>query len=370
MLHPQPVRNKAQCATSNTLGSCGIVPVNPVSWEKEPVPGGTGQQAGGEEMDECRRRFLVASALAPLVLAGACSAPPPLTRVGGILWIGCEPLFLARELGLYDPDVLRLVEMPSSTASLMALATGELEAATLTLDEFLLAREGGLDVRVILVFDDSAGADAVMSRPGIERLEDIKGKRIGVEETAAGALVLAKLLEKAQLAPDEVVRVQVTGDRHLEAYMAGEVDVLVTWEPFATQLQAQGARRIFDSRHFPGLVIDVLVAHADALERTPEAFRKLLAGHFQALDYLRASPDDAFRRMAPRLGVSPDEVRAALQRVHLMDRAANRGWLGGPQPGLLSTAENVARVMVSSGLLKKVPALEGLADPRFLPEAT
>lgn len=321
-------------------------------------------------MDECRRRFLVASALAPLALAGACSAPPPLTRVGGILWIGCEPLFLARELGRYDADALRLVEMPSSTFSLMALATGELEAATLTLDECLLAREGGLDVRVILVFDTSAGADAVMSRPGIERLEDIKGKRIGVEETAAGALVLAKVLEKAQLAPDEVVRVQVTGDRHLQAYMVGEVDVLVTWEPFATQLQALGARRLFDSRDFPGLVVDVLVARADALERTPEAFRQLLAGHFQALDYLRASPDDAFRRMAPRLGVSPDDVRAALQRVRLMDRAANRGWLDGPRPGLVPAAENVARVMASSGLLKQVPALEGLADPRFLPEST
>jgi len=145
--------------------------------------------------------------------------------------------------------------------------------------------------------------------------------------------------------------------------------VLVTWEPFATQLQAQGARRLFDSRDFPGLVVDVLVARADALERTPEAFRQLLAGHFQALDYLRASPDDAYRRMAPRLGLSPDEVRAALQRVRLMDRAANRGWLG-PRPGLVSAAENVARIMASSGLLKQVPALEGLADPRFLPEST
>ncbi len=64
--------------------------------------------------------------------------PVPLTRVGGILWVGYEPLFLARDLGRYDAGTLRLVEMPSNTANLMALATGELEAATLTLDEFLL----------------------------------------------------------------------------------------------------------------------------------------------------------------------------------------------------------------------------------------
>lgn len=323
--------------------------------------------AGREERVTHRRRFLVASALAPLALVAACSIPPPLTRVGGILWIGYEPLFLARELGLYDPGILRLVEMPSNTANLMALATGELEAATLTLDEYLLAREGGLDLRAILVFDDSAGADVIMSRPGIERLEDIKGKRIGVEETANGAFILARLLEKSGLAQHEVVTVRLTGDIHVKAYHAGEVDVLVSWEPYATQLQALGARRLLDSRQFPGLIIDLLVARADALERTPAAFRQLLAGHFQALDYLRASPDEAFRRMAPRMGVSAEDVRVAQQGIRPMDLEANRTWLGGTRPELGAAASKVAGVMVSSKQLKRVPTLENLVDPHFLP---
>ena len=59
-----------------------------------------------------------------------------------------EPLFLARELGYYNDARLRLVELPSSTANLMALASGEVEAATLTLDELLIAREGQLDTAV------------------------------------------------------------------------------------------------------------------------------------------------------------------------------------------------------------------------------
>lgn len=320
-------------------------------------------------MDKHRRRFLAASALAPLVLACGCNAPPPLTRVGGILWIGYEPLFLARELGLFDADAIRLVEMPSNTANLMSLATGGLEAATLTLDEYLLAREGGLDLRAILVFDDSAGADVIMCRPGIDRLEDLKGKRIGVEDTAASALMLAKVLEAAELTPGDVIKMRITGDRQLRAYVAGEVDAMVTWEPFATQLQAQGARRLFDSTHFPGLIVDVLVARADALARSPESFRHLLAGYFRALDYLHAAPGDAFRRMAPRMGVSPDEVRMAQQGIHFMDLAANRSWLGGSSPRLVPAADNVAHIMVSAGLLRQVPALEGLTDPRFLPES-
>jgi len=321
-------------------------------------------------MNEGRRRFMMASALAPLMLAGACSTPPPLTRIGGILWIGYEPLFLARELGFYDDGLLRLVEMPSNTANLMALATGDLEAATLTLDEYLLAREGGLDLRAILVFDDSAGADVIMCRPGIDHLADLKGKRIGVEETASGALMLAKTLEAAELTAGDVVKKRITGDRHLRAYVAGEVDALVTWEPFATQLQAQGAHRLFDSTHFPGLIVDVLVARADALERSPDAFRYLLAGYFRALDYLHASPNDAIPRMAPRLGVTPDEVRAAQRGIRYMDLAANRGWLDGSRPELAPAADHVGRIMIANGLLRGAPVLQGLADPRFLPEST
>jgi NitT/TauT family transport system substrate-binding protein len=313
-----------------------------------------------------RRDLLAAGMLAPLAIMAGCRAQPPLTRVGGILWIGYEPLFLARELGLYDADLLRLVEMPSNTASLMALATGDLEAATVTLDECLLAREGGLDVRAILVFDYSAGADVIMSRPGIERIEDLRGRRVGVEETAAGALMLAKTLEAARLNPNDIVKVRLTAERQIAAYLAGEVDAVVSWEPFATQLEAHGAGRLFDSRALPGLIVDVLVARADALERSADSFRQLLAGYFKALDTLRAAPDDAFRRMAPRLGVGPDEVRAAQGGVHFVDLAANAEWLDGPRPGLLTAADKVARIMVSNGLLGAMPRLERLADPRFL----
>lgn len=321
-------------------------------------------------MDKGRRFFLIASTLMPLLSASACSGQPPLVRVGGILWIGYEPLFLARDMGLYDTAPLKLVEMPYSSANLTSLATGDLEAATLTLDEFLLAREGGLDLRAILVFDDSDGADVIMSHPGIRKLQDLRGKRIGVEETASGALVLAKTLEAAGLTPSEIVKVGVTANRQLQAYRAGEVDALVSWEPYATQLQELGARRLHDSSHFPGLILDLLVARADALERAPDSFRQLLAGYFRALNYLHQAPGESYRRMAPRLGVTPDEVRAAMVGIRFMDLASNRGWLAGPRPGLRPAAENVARIMVSAGLMKQVPALGKLADPRFLPEAT
>jgi NitT/TauT family transport system substrate-binding protein len=310
---------------------------------------------------------LLAAGLA-LPLAGlfGCDRPAPLLRVASIVWIGYEPLFLARELGYYDHSGLRLIEPPSSTDSLMALATGDVEAACLTLDECLIARVGGLDLRVVLVFDDSAGADAFMARPGIKTLAELRGKRVGVEDTANGALMLAKTLEAAGLAPADVVKVPVVGDRQVAAYQAGEVDAVVSFEPYATRLAGLGAVRLLDTTRFPGLIVDVLAVRAAALDKFSAPLAKLVDGYFRALGHLAGSPGDAAARMAPRMGIAPDDVLRALQGVHMMDRAANLAWLAGPEPRLLAAARRVGGIMFESGLLRQEPSLDRLADARFL----
>lgn len=321
-------------------------------------------------MNPLRRHLLAAGLglpLGSLTLLAGCAKPEPLVRVAGIAWVGYEPLFLARELGYYNDARLRLVELPSSTANLMALASGEVEAATLTLDELLIAREGKLDLQVILVLDDSAGADVVMVRPSIQTLAQLRGQRIGVEETAVGALMLAQLLAAAQLQPTDVIKVPTTSDRHVAAFEAGEVDAVVCFEPYATQLAKRGARRLLDSSRFPGLIVDMLVARSDALATAPRQFRALTAGYFRALDYLAQSPAQAAALMAPRMAISPDEVLQALKGVRLMDLAANHVLLGGSTPQLPVLAGKVGQLMTQTGLLRATPALDRLMNPDYLP---
>jgi NitT/TauT family transport system substrate-binding protein len=292
-----------------------------------------------------------------------------LFRVASIVWVGYEPLFLARELGYYDNARLRLVETPSNTDSVMALATGDVEAACLTLDECLVAREGGLDLRIVLVFDDSAGADVFMARPEIKTLADLRGKRIGVEDTANGALMLAKTLEAAGLAPDDVIKVQVFGDNQVTAYRKHQVDALVSFEPYATRLAALGAVRLLDSTRFPGLIVDVLAVRAEAVDEFRTPLTKLVDGYFRALDHLADAPDDAAARMAPRMAIGAGDVLRALRGVRMMNRADNQGWLAGTEPKMLAVARDVGGIMRKNGLLREAPRFDRLVDARFLSKA-
>ena len=153
-----------------------------------------------------------------------CQQPLPPLKVSSHVWVGYELLFLARELNYFHDAQVRLVEVPTNTASMMALSNREVGMAALTLDEFLLARDGGVDVKAILVFDESYGADAVLVKPEIRHLTDLRGKRIGVESTAVGALMLAKLLESAGLTLADVDKVEVMLARQIADAMGCKID--------------------------------------------------------------------------------------------------------------------------------------------------
>lgn len=317
---------------------------------------------------DLRRRLLLVSA-ASLSLAGlsACQRPEPLVRVAGMSWVGYAPLYLARELGYLKNANVRLLELTSSAASLMALAAGQVEAAALTLDEFLVAREGQLDLRVIMVFDESAGADVVMARPSITQPVLLRGRRVGVEDTANGALMLSRTLDVAGLRPEDVTKVPISGPTQVSSYASGQVDAVVSFEPYATQLAKLGAVRLLDSRRFPGAIVDVLVARSSALTNSPGLFRQLLAGYFQALTMLQTDPAQATALMTPTLGINAQELTQALLGVHMMNLADNRALLGGASAGLRPMAQSVATLMLRSGLLRTNPGLDDIADVRFLP---
>lgn len=314
-----------------------------------------------------RRHFLIASGGMALSCLPGCSGREPLLRIASHDWLGYQPLFLARELGYLGEDHARLVEMPSASYSLQALSAGNVEGAALTLDEVLFARAEGLDLKVVLVFDVSDGADALMVHPAINTLQELAGKRVGVESTAVGALMLSEVLRAAGLSPSAIKQESLTADQHYAAFTSGQVDAVVTFEPMTSRLLQSGARRLFDSKAIPGRIVDVLAVRADAMESSPQALSGLLEAYFRALGFLHQRLEDATQRMAARLELAPGMVLSSLEGLRFPDLKANYHWLEGRPCTLDRSAEMLEQVMRSSQLLVRPVSLAGLAESRFLP---
>jgi len=315
-----------------------------------------------------RRRFLVRSLSGAVILPwwlSSCARGEPVLHVGSHVWLGYEPMFLARHKGWLSPERVRLVELPSATDSLQALHAGRVEAAALTLDEVLTAKAEGLALTVVMVFNFSAGADVVMSRPDITDIAQLAGKRVVVENSAVGALMLVETLARGDLTPGDIDLIYATHDQHARLWATNDIDAVVTFEPAATQIENSGGRRLFDSRQIPGRIVDVLAVRPETVARNPKAIQHLIDAHFTAVQYLVEYPQDASFRMAPRLGIAPVDVLAAYRGITLPNRADNRVLLGEPD-GLRQSAEELMRVMLEHRLLPAPVELNNLFDTRFL----
>lgn len=190
------------------------------------------------------RGTCIALALASCAaLLSACGAryEAPLT-VGTNTWTGYEPLYLARDLGLHEGLPLRLVELGSTTQSMDGLRTGRLDMAGLTLDEALTLVQEGIPIKVIWVVDISQGADALVARYGVAGLADLRGRKVGVEQTAVGAYMLNAALAKAGLRTTDITVVPLPLDEHLTAWRESQVDALVTFDPVLQVLRGKARR--------------------------------------------------------------------------------------------------------------------------------
>ncbi len=310
---------------------------------------------------------LLALVLAALFVA-ACSAPGTPLRVGSNVWPGYEFLYLAREKGLYDESI-RLVELASASDVMDALRAGDIEAGALTLDETITLASEGVDLVVVLVFDISAGADVLMTKPSITRLEDLRGQRIAVETTALGAVMLEGALAKAGL-PIEAVQVRHLSLReHLEAYQRGEIDAAITFPPYDSALAAAGAVRRFDSRAIPGRIVDVLAVRRDALDGHKQSVQALVQGYFGARKAWQEAPDEALTIINRRLKLPADELPGAFDGLHLPDTDEMRTMLTGEPAPLEVSARALGALMHQNKLLAEAPMLPALASDDFLPEA-
>lgn len=319
-----------------------------------------------------RRQWLVAG-LVSLMLLAMLSAYSWLSHekpisIAAHTWLGYEPMFMARNEGWLDDARVHLHETQSATESLQALAQGQVDGAALTLDEVLQARASGIPLSAVMIFNMSAGADLLLAHPDIKKLANLKGKRIGVEKSSVGEIMLAEILREAGLTKQDVTIVALPINQHLAAWQNHQLDAVITYEPVATQIMAQGAVRLFDSRQIPNTIVDVLAIRTDKINwQSGNSIRYLIETHFKALNHLQHNPQDASYRMAKRLGLPASKVLSAYKGLLLPDERNNYRLMTGKEPELLGIAQALSKIMREAQMIQKDDDMVALINADYLP---
>lgn len=311
------------------------------------------------------RRGFLAGVLALLgsATAGCDRQPEPPLRIGTNVWIGSEPLYLARELGKLDPSVVQLVEYPSASEVLRAFRNQAIDGMVVSLDELFGLAADDFRPKIVLVADVSHGADVVVGRADMNSMRDLRGHRVAVESSALGAFVLARALALSGMSASDVEVVHMESNEQPGAFAKGQVDGAVTFDPYRAQFLKAGAAILFDSTKIPGEIVDLLAVRPTAIERQPHAIAALLNGWFDAIDYLHRDPKDAARRMGIRQQISGEQFLAALSGLRIPSREENLKMLGGPAPELAVTGKRLMALMLEAKLLHDEVAIPALLEP-------
>lgn len=300
------------------------------------------------------------------MLLGACTEREQILRVACHPWVGYEPLYVAEALDYYADSTIRMVDTTSVKLTLSHLRYNTVEAACLPLDEALILVAEGVDLAVVLVMDVSDGADVILAKPPITELSQLRGKTIAVEKSAVGIVVLYAALQKAGLAPGEVLVQTVPVNKHEEVYLESGVDAVVTFEPVRSTLEAKGATAVFSSAEIPGRIVNVLVVRQALLASRSRNIRHLVQSYFRALDYIDRNPTVAAQIMSHRLRTSPERVASLFGGLQQPDIKANRELLSGAPAPLDARAEELAVFLQAHDLLHIEQPVPSLSDASFL----
>ena len=306
-----------------------------------------------------------------LCISTACMAADAPLRIGVPVWVGWMPWWVAQEAGLFKKHgvAVELINFPVQGDAVQALASGKLDGASLATNDILSINGGGAKASVVLLHDESAGADMLIVR-GIDSPQALKGQRIAVEVGGVSHFFLTRLLGKYGMTEKDVKVVNMAAPDAGAAFAAKSINAAVTWEPFGTQGIKSGGKLLLSSKDTPGAIVDVLGIRNDVLKAKPDQVRGLIAAWFDALEYVQKNQDESFKIMAKASGVSVPEFADMWKGVRIPTLAENGKALGqkGSKGTFQATVAEMSRFMVAQKLLPRSVAPDSMVKGDFLPK--
>jgi len=265
----------------------------------------------------CRKILSGTAAGFLLFIAGCTGEPKAALRVGINAWPGHEFLYLAQEKGFYHDEGVdvRILEFNSLSDARRAYERGQIDAFGTTVIEVLQAREfSKRSPQIVQIVDSSDGADMVITQTAIRNAASLRGKRVGVELGSLGVYILARCLEKHGLKLSDVTTISSDQMSMERDFLDGTIDAIVTYPPTTIKLlKTQKAHPFFTTAEIPGEVLDVIAVEEEIARQRSGDVAKLIRAFHRAVDYAKQNPADAYKIMAEREGLVPEEFAATLK---------------------------------------------------------
>jgi len=262
--------------------------------------------------------------------AGSASAPakPGQLRIAYSDWPGWVAWEIAIQKGWFkeagvDVDFKWFEYAPS----MEAFSANKVDAVAVTNGDALVTGSSGGKSTCIVANDYSDGNDMIVAKPGIKKMEQLKGKKIGVEVGFVDHLLLMNALKAAKMTDKDVQIVNVPTDQTPQSLKSGTVDAIAAWQPNSGNAlkELPGSTPIFTSANVPGLIYDLLCVNPRSLAEHKDDWGKVVKVWFRVADYINdpKNLDDAAKIMSARVGLTPEQYKPLMKGTHILNLQEN-----------------------------------------------
>jgi len=220
-----------------------------------------------------------------LVPAGAA----PL-RVGTVAWAGFSALNVAEVKGFWKDQGLEVeVLVYGSNQEVNAgLVFGRIDIALDMIGSWVGLHQAGHDIIILGEGDWSHGGDKIIAKldfdPG-----SFKGRKVGIYLNQPSVTIfLERFLRSHRLTLGDVELVEKAPQELTDAFISGDLTVIVNYDPQALRAASLGNGRVFaTSASYPGIIPEGYAARRDHWQAVPEANKlKFWRGILRAVAWL------------------------------------------------------------------------------------
>jgi ABC-type nitrate/sulfonate/bicarbonate transport system substrate-binding protein len=210
------------------------------------------------------------------------------------------PAWIAKEAGLFakyglDADVILLTGSPRLVQALIA---GDVDYAMAGSTALMRARMQGAELAVLAASTNISIMKLLVSRQsGLRRLEDLKGKTIGVSQYGSDADAFARIvLDQAGLKPDKDVPIMQFGGHPqvATALAAGKLEAGVLGGLAILTARKSGAVVLADGVKLNSIAMaGTLATMRRTMQRSRDSVLRFMRAHVEAFQYFRGNRDGA-----------------------------------------------------------------------------
>lgn len=257
-------------------------------------------------------------------------------RILAPTWLGFAPVHVAIKNGCFEKRDLDVsIKFEDDLANVMAaMARGDIEMQMRSVGEYQgRPRDKDTPGVIIGVIDESVGGDGVITDEKIKSVADLKGKTVASELNIPARLLLQMALKNAGLSLNDLQMKDIATADTAAVFADDSISAIATYEPFMSQAiqtsSRAGARTLFTSKDYPGLIIDAIIVRNDDLKANPKKYGAFLGCIYEAVDFIKAEPQKFAEMVAPEFGLTPDEVTSVVKgSLAYTDLATAKSYMG------------------------------------------